>query len=173
MNDLPRSLSVLAVPAFEDNSLWLIHDGVHAAAINLGDSAPIFAALAAHQLTLTAILLTHQHADHTGGVSGLLRAAPVPVALCMCLAVTQGCAPSLRPGRAERLLGRRRRRVGCARSAAPGKRLRPEWGGPARRGATERTSAWTLASSSGIIARTISAVTLRPSSSTPLLERIH
>src|SRR6478672_5294391 len=76
----PRgALSVLAVPAFKDNYLWLVHDGVNAAAVDPGDSAPILAALAAHKLTLTAILLTHHHADHIGGVPALLDHARVPV----------------------------------------------------------------------------------------------
>ncbi|MDM5177836.1 hydroxyacylglutathione hydrolase [Massilia sp. DJPM01] len=75
----PRPLSVLAVPAFKDNYLWLIHDGVHAAVVDPGDAAPVIAALAAHHLTLTAILLTHHHADHIGGVPELLAHAPVPV----------------------------------------------------------------------------------------------
>jgi len=80
MINLPRNtLNVLAVPAFSDNYLWLIHDGVNAAAVDPGDSDPILAALAAHELTLTAILLTHHHADHIGGVPQLLRHAPVPV----------------------------------------------------------------------------------------------
>jgi len=80
MINLPRNtLHVLAVPAFSDNYLWLVHDGVNAAAVDPGDSAPILAALAAHKLTLTAILLTHHHADHIGGVPQLLRHAPVPV----------------------------------------------------------------------------------------------
>lgn len=73
------SLSVLTVPAFKDNYLWLIHDGVHAAVVDPGDAAPIRAALAAHGLRLTAILLTHHHADHTGGVPGLLAEWAVPV----------------------------------------------------------------------------------------------
>ncbi len=80
MINLPHSaLSVLAVPAFKDNYLWLVHDGVSAAAIDPGDSGPILAALAAHKLTLTAILLTHHHADHIGGVPQLLSHAQVPV----------------------------------------------------------------------------------------------
>ena len=80
MINLPRTaLNVLAVPAFKDNYLWLIHDGVNAAAVDPGDSGPILAALAAHKLTLTAILLTHHHADHIGGVEELLRRTPVPV----------------------------------------------------------------------------------------------
>lgn len=72
-------LSVLTVPAFNDNYLWLIHDGVHAAVVDPGDAAPILAALQAHQLSLVAILLTHHHADHVGGVSKLLHAFNVPV----------------------------------------------------------------------------------------------
>jgi hydroxyacylglutathione hydrolase len=80
MPTLPQpALSVLAVPAFENNYLWLVHDGVHAAVVDPGDAKPILGALAAHHLTLTAILLTHHHADHIGGVPALLEHASVPV----------------------------------------------------------------------------------------------
>lgn len=72
-------LSVLTVPAFDDNYLWLIHDGVHAAAVDPGAAAPILAALDAHNLSLVAILLTHHHADHVGGVQSLLQRFKVPV----------------------------------------------------------------------------------------------
>ncbi|MFD2273108.1 MBL fold metallo-hydrolase [Undibacterium arcticum] len=74
-----NSLKVLAVPAFDDNYLWLIHDGRHAAAVDPGDAGPILAALQQHQLSLTAILLTHHHADHIGGVPRLLQQFKVPV----------------------------------------------------------------------------------------------
>lgn len=70
---------MLAVPAFADNYLWLIHDGLHAVAVDPGDAAPILAALDAHRLSLVAILLTHHHADHVGGVAALLERHPVPV----------------------------------------------------------------------------------------------
>jgi len=80
MNHSPKhALSVLAVPAFNDNYLWLLHDGQHAAVVDPGDAAPVLAALQAHQLTLSAILLTHHHADHTGGVAQLLQHFAVPV----------------------------------------------------------------------------------------------
>lgn len=80
MTILPRSdLAVLAVPAFQDNYLWLIHDGVNAAAVDPGDAGPILSALQSHKLALTAILLTHHHADHIGGVAGLLERFDVPV----------------------------------------------------------------------------------------------
>ena len=72
-------LNVLTVPAFQDNYLWLIHDGAHAAVVDPGDSAPILAALADNGLALAAILLTHHHADHVGGVPSLLQRFPVPV----------------------------------------------------------------------------------------------
>jgi hydroxyacylglutathione hydrolase len=79
MSSSSRHLSVLTVPAFKDNYLWLIHDGAHAAVVDPGDAGPILEALRANGLTLTAILLTHHHADHTGGVPDLLAHSAVPV----------------------------------------------------------------------------------------------
>jgi hydroxyacylglutathione hydrolase len=75
----PKTPSVLTVPAFKDNYLWLIHDGIHAAAVDPGDGQPILDALQANGLILTAILLTHHHADHIGGVPQLLAEYSVPV----------------------------------------------------------------------------------------------
>ncbi len=74
-----QPLQVTAVPAFADNYLWLIHDHQHAVVVDPGDAAPIEAALAARRLKLVAILLTHHHADHAGGVAELLAHWPVPV----------------------------------------------------------------------------------------------
>lgn len=75
----PAALRVLAVPAFNDNYLWLVHDGRHAAIVDPGDAEPVLAALRDHGLTLTAILLTHHHRDHIGGVPALLQRYDVPV----------------------------------------------------------------------------------------------
>lgn len=72
-------VSVLPVPAFADNYLWLIHNDRHAVVVDPGDAAPVQAALDQHGLTLVAILLTHHHADHAGGVAALLQRSPVPV----------------------------------------------------------------------------------------------
>ncbi|WP_058896372.1 hydroxyacylglutathione hydrolase [Herbaspirillum rubrisubalbicans] len=68
-------MDVMAVPAFDDNYLWIIHDGHHAAVVDPGDAVPVLAALQAEGLTLAAILLTHHHADHVGGVVDLARQA--------------------------------------------------------------------------------------------------
>ena len=78
--DPKSALAVAAVPAFDDNYLWLIHDGHHAAVVDPGDASPILAALASNRLTLGAILLTHHQADHVGGVLELVAAFPgIPV----------------------------------------------------------------------------------------------
>jgi hydroxyacylglutathione hydrolase len=74
-----RSLQVTAVPAFADNYLWLIHNEQHAVVVDPGDAGPIIEALTARQLTLVAILLTHHHADHAGGVGELVNRWNVPV----------------------------------------------------------------------------------------------
>ncbi len=74
-----QPLQVTAIPAFADNYLWLIHDGQHAAVVDPGDAAPIEAALASLNLKLDAILLTHHHADHAGGVPALLAQRQIPV----------------------------------------------------------------------------------------------
>jgi hydroxyacylglutathione hydrolase len=79
MTPAPTELAVLTVPAFKDNYLWIIHDSVHAAVVDPGDAEPILAALQENGLTLTAILLTHHHADHIGGVTRLLELSNVPV----------------------------------------------------------------------------------------------
>jgi hydroxyacylglutathione hydrolase len=73
------SLSVLTVPAFNDNYLWLIHDGIYAAVVDPGDATPILEALKKHHLSLVAILLTHHHSDHIGGVPDLLQHFRIPV----------------------------------------------------------------------------------------------
>lgn len=70
---------MLTVPAFNDNYVWLIHDGTHAVAVDPGEAAPVQAALSKNQLSLSAIVLTHRHDDHIAGVATLLEDKSVPV----------------------------------------------------------------------------------------------
>jgi len=65
-------LTLICLPAFTDNYIWVLHDGRHAIAVDPGDPAPLVAFLDAHQLSLAAVLITHHHRDHTGG-NTLLR----------------------------------------------------------------------------------------------------
>ncbi|WP_287497012.1 hydroxyacylglutathione hydrolase [Pandoraea sp. CB10b_02] len=73
------TLTVFPVPAFQDNYLWVVHDGKDAAVVDPGDAAPVLAYLDAHGLTLRAILVTHKHADHVGGIEALRERFDVPV----------------------------------------------------------------------------------------------
>ena len=66
------SLTVHPVPAFQDNYLWVIHDGRHAAVVDPGDATPVIDYLRVNGLELKAIICTHHHADHVGGVEQLL-----------------------------------------------------------------------------------------------------
>jgi len=64
-------LKIIPIPAFADNYLWLLHDGQHALVVDPGDAAPVLQILAKLDLKLQTILVTHHHADHTGGVDEL------------------------------------------------------------------------------------------------------
>lgn len=68
------SLTVIPVAAFRDNYIWLLCRDRLAAVVDPGDAAPVLAALQQRQLRLTAILLTHHHDDHCGGLEALLAA---------------------------------------------------------------------------------------------------
>ena len=66
-------LAIHAVPAFRDNYIWLLEDGRDAVAVDPGDAAPVETFLAARGLRLAAVLATHHHADHVGGLVALAR----------------------------------------------------------------------------------------------------
>lgn len=70
---------VIPIPAFEDNYLWLLVQGNHAAVVDPGDAEPVWDYLVQHQLKLCAILCTHHHGDHIGGIRSLLAHGSVPV----------------------------------------------------------------------------------------------
>jgi hydroxyacylglutathione hydrolase len=63
-----------ALPAFTDNYIWMIHDEAQALVVDPGDAQVVSQALKQHSLQLRSILLTHHHADHTGGVDELRQA---------------------------------------------------------------------------------------------------
>ncbi len=72
-------MDIQALRAFEDNYIWLLRDGHRIVVVDPGDEAPVLDYLAKENARLAAILLTHHHGDHTGGVAGLLARHPVPV----------------------------------------------------------------------------------------------
>lgn len=70
---------VTAIPAFLDNYFWLLSADDLAVVVDPGDAAPVLRYLADHHLKLDAILITHHHPDHIGGISALRQQYPVPV----------------------------------------------------------------------------------------------
>ncbi|WP_119154422.1 hydroxyacylglutathione hydrolase [Caldimonas tepidiphila] len=64
-------MELVALPAFADNYIWMLHDGRQALVVDPGDAAPVLEALDARGLTLTGILVTHHHGDHVGGLGVL------------------------------------------------------------------------------------------------------
>lgn len=70
-------LHIKSIPAFNDNYIWLIENSDHrCAVVDPGDATPVLDYLKQHQLTLEAILITHHHHDHIGGVAELVRQFP-------------------------------------------------------------------------------------------------
>jgi hydroxyacylglutathione hydrolase len=72
-------LEIVPIPAFADNYIWALLRDDHCVVVDPGDAAPVIAFLAARNVTLDAILITHHHADHVGGVAALTARWPVPV----------------------------------------------------------------------------------------------
>lgn len=66
-------MEVHAVPAFTDNYIWMLRTGADWIAVDPGDAAPVEAFLARHGGGLRAILVTHHHPDHIGGIAVLKR----------------------------------------------------------------------------------------------------
>jgi glyoxylase-like metal-dependent hydrolase (beta-lactamase superfamily II) len=64
-------MNLIPLPAFQDNYLWLLHDEQRALVVDPGDAAPVQSFLAGHGLQLDAILVTHHHPDHIGGLDAL------------------------------------------------------------------------------------------------------
>lgn len=72
-------IKVNAIPAFKDNYIWLIETSGHCYIIDPGDNLVVHQWLQKHDKTLSAILVTHHHNDHIGGINGLLDHYPIPV----------------------------------------------------------------------------------------------
>ena len=71
-------IQVIPVPAFNDNYIWLITNEArqHVAIVDPGDAQPVLAALQQYQLEPIAILITHHHRDHVGGIGKLFSTHP-------------------------------------------------------------------------------------------------
>lgn len=96
-------MELIPLPAFKDNYLWLLHHDGHALVVDPGQAGPVHAALQRLGLTLDGILVTHHHADHTGGVAELQAATGARVCGPAREAIPGNCEP-LRGGDQVQLL---------------------------------------------------------------------
>lgn len=69
-------VKIEAIPALEDNYIWIIQEGDEAVVIDPGESQSVIDFLEERKLKLIMVLLTHNHEDHTGGVEGLEKFTP-------------------------------------------------------------------------------------------------
>lgn len=82
MSNHTSLLRVRPVAALSDNYIWLIDSDQapgQVVVVDPGDAVPVIAELRRSGASLSAILLTHHHPDHIGGVAGLLALGKVPV----------------------------------------------------------------------------------------------
>src|SRR3954465_12195171 len=73
------SPEVVPVSAFKDNYVWTLRRGTYAAVVDPGEAGPVLEYLEREKLSLAAILATHHHADHVGGIAELRSKYDVPV----------------------------------------------------------------------------------------------
>jgi hydroxyacylglutathione hydrolase len=74
-------LEIVAVPVLTDNYVWLIHNREtgETAAVDPSVADPVLQAVAARGWSLTQVLNTHWHPDHTGGNAGIQAATGAPI----------------------------------------------------------------------------------------------
>lgn len=72
-------LTITAIPALQDNYIWLLQSGPHAVAVDPGEAFPVLDFLRKNKLQLEAILCTHRHHDHVDGIEELRGVYNVPV----------------------------------------------------------------------------------------------
>ncbi|PSJ18237.1 hydroxyacylglutathione hydrolase [Nitrosomonas supralitoralis] len=72
-------LNIHPANAFRDNYIWIIHNQNYAVVIDPGIATPVIEYLQLKKLQLCAILITHHHNDHTGGIVELIKLSDIPV----------------------------------------------------------------------------------------------
>lgn len=70
-------MNLNSIPAFQDNYIWVLsNDEGHCVIVDPGEAAPVLNAIEENQWQPQAILLTHHHHDHVGGVKELRQRFP-------------------------------------------------------------------------------------------------
>ncbi|WP_407390563.1 hydroxyacylglutathione hydrolase [Carnobacterium jeotgali] len=69
-------MKINPVKAFSDNYIWVIEEGKDAVIVDPGEYKDVLHYLKENQMTLKAIILTHNHEDHIGGVKAISEKFP-------------------------------------------------------------------------------------------------
>lgn len=70
-------MNLISIPAFQDNYIWVLSENNgRCIIVDPGEAAPVLAAIKENQWQPEAILLTHHHQDHVGGVKQLREKFP-------------------------------------------------------------------------------------------------
>jgi len=70
-------MNLTSISAFQDNYIWVLNDkDGKCLIVDPGEAAPVLEAIEKNHWQPQAILLTHHHADHVGGVSALTARYP-------------------------------------------------------------------------------------------------
>ncbi|PIC72917.1 hydroxyacylglutathione hydrolase [Sporosarcina sp. P17b] len=69
-------MNIHPIKAFSDNYIWCIQEETEVVVVDPGKASVVLDYLEENQLRLAAILLTHMHEDHTGGVREILASHP-------------------------------------------------------------------------------------------------
>ena len=70
-------MNLTSIPALQDNYIWTLHDDTgHCLIVDPGEAAPVLRMIEQNQWQPVAILLTHHHHDHVGGVAELVSHYP-------------------------------------------------------------------------------------------------
>ncbi|OOB87602.1 hydroxyacylglutathione hydrolase [Leclercia adecarboxylata] len=70
-------MNLISIPAFQDNYIWVLtNDEGRCIIVDPGEAEPVLKAIEQNQWQPEAILLTHHHHDHVGGVAAICAKFP-------------------------------------------------------------------------------------------------
>lgn len=67
---------IVPIKILDDNYVWLVVKNNQAIAFDVGDSKPVIDYLKSHDLDLVAVITTHHHEDHVGGIFDIKQIYP-------------------------------------------------------------------------------------------------